>query len=232
MSRPGVAVIVMLGILASNAYADDEPDAADEPKLIGGGATDAPVPGDPAVTPTPEIKDHFHQFGLALQVPIGVRVIAPFDSGDTYCGDKGQNGNANAEVCVGRQPQTFDFEAAFGVKRNLEVMLELRIGLERDFDPQGATMTGHRLFQWSPGVKFYFSQAKTSKLFSTAQLAFDHTGYDGEAGTDFFLRNVNGLQFDLDQSYGVYFFFGEEFAFRRWLSLAVEGGVGFQGRYP
>jgi hypothetical protein len=236
MSRSGAVVIAAVAMIhfGGAAWAEevdaDDPDDAEEPKLIEG-STLAPVPGESSEPDAvAEIKDHFHQFGLAIQIPVGVRAVAPYDG--EWCGDRGENGSSNAEVCVNRQPATFDFELAYGLKRNFELMLELRVGIERDFAASASASGGPRLFHWSPGVKFYFSQAKISKLFSTAQIAFDHTGYAGEAGTDFFVRNVNGLQLDLDQSYGVYFFIGEEFAFRRWLSLAVEAGVGFQGRYP
>jgi hypothetical protein len=224
MSRPGaVAIVAAIAAAGNLAYAQDDDG---EPKLI-----DPSSSGDP-VEPAKENKDHFHQFGLALQIPVGVRMVAPYDSGETWCGDSGENENQNAEVCIGRQPATLDFALAFGVKPNLEVILELRLGLERDFGASRTMNDGPRLFHWSPGVKFYFSEAKISKLFSTAQIAFDHTSYDDAPGTDIFLRNINGLQFDLDPSYGLYFFVGEEMAFRRWLSLAVEFGVGFQGRYP
>jgi hypothetical protein len=206
MSRLGAVAIAFLALGSVDARADD----AKAPQVD-------------------EIEEHYHQFGLAIQIPVGVRAVAPYDG--EWCGDRGENESAYAEICVGRQPATFDFELAYGVKKSLELMLELRVGLERDFGVS-PNDSGPRLFHWSPGVKFYFSQAKVSKLFSTAQIAFDHTGYAGQPGTDFFLRNVNGFQLDLDQSYGVYFFIGEEFAFRRWLSLAVEAGLGFQGRYP
>ncbi len=213
---------------------DASEDEGSEPRLIT--ADDrAAAPHDDGDTGEPERKDHWHQLGVALQIPVGMRVIKPYNTGE-YCGARGENEMQNAEVCVGRTPQTFDFELSYGVKKNLEVLLELRLGLERDF---GATMNdgdGPRLFHWSPGVKFYFSDSGTTKLFSTAQLAFDHTGYDdasGEArGFDVALRNVNGLQLDLHSSYGVYFFVGEELAFRRWLMLGVEAGIGIQGRYP
>lgn len=140
-------------------------------------------------------------------------------------------------MCIGRVPASVELVFAYGVRPNLEVLLELRVGLERDFGPtQATTDDGPRMFRWSPGVKFYFSDAGTSKLFSSVQLAFDHTGYEepGEGGrpTEIVLRNVNGLQLDLHPSYGVYVFVAEELAFRRWLSAAGELGIGIQGRYP
>jgi len=254
MSHRGAIALVIVGAFAGQAFADDDvedvqdaedaedgedgedgeevEDVDDEPRLIEPAGKGAPDPDDDA----PVRKDHYHQFAFGLQIPIGMRAIKPYDAED-YCGQRGEDGAVNAPVCVSRNPQTFDFELAYGVKANLEVMLELRVGLERDFattatDPDG----GPRLFHFAPGVKFYFSDAGVSKLFSTAQLALDFTGYDdasGEGrGVDVVLRNVNGLQLDFHPSYGLYVFVGEELGFRRWLMFGIEAGIGIQGRYP
>jgi hypothetical protein len=231
MSRLG-AVIVLLCSLGATARADDgtgtlAPAPADdgddsEPRLI------TPTGHEEAVGPR---KDHYHQFGAALQIPIGVRAIVPYDK--QWCGDRGDNQNVNAEACIDRMPFTLGFVFAYGVTHKLEALLEMRFGLERDFGmSSNANSDGPHIFQWSPGVKLYFSEAGRTKLFSTAQIAFDHTGYQQEDVTDFFLRNENGLQLDLDPSYGLYFFFGEEMAFRRWFDVDVEAGLGIQGRYP
>ncbi len=182
----------------------------------------------------PAAKDHYKQFGVALQIPIGARVIKPYEDSD-YCGERGED-EPNAPICVGRTPQSFDLELSYGIKRNLELMMELRLGIERDFGATASESSGPRLFHWAPGVKFYFSDSGTAKLFSTVQLAFDFTGYEDAAGdgrgVDFVLRNVNGLQLDLHPSYGLYVFVGEELAFRRWLRFGIEAGIGIQGRYP
>jgi hypothetical protein len=187
---------------------------------------------DGELAPAP--KDHLHQIGVALQIPIGYRVIKPYEDND-YCGERGTD-EPNAPICVGRAPQSFDLELAYGIKRNLELMLELRIGIERDFPATFNDSDGPRLFHLAPGVKVYFSDSGTAKLFSTAQLAFDFTGYEDAAGdgrgVDFVLRNVNGLQLDLHPSYGLYLFIGEELAFKRWLMFGIEAGIGIQGRYP
>jgi hypothetical protein len=206
MSRPGAVVILALVIAAPAAARADDPSAPPAPR-----------------------KDHYHQFAIGLQIPTGVRAIITYDK--EFCGDRGDNGSANAEACIDRIPFSLDFELAYGIKANLELLLELKLGLERDFGTT-STSSGPRMFQWAPGAKFYFAEGGKSKLFSTAQLAFDHTGYSQADKTDFFLRNVNGLQLDLDPSYGLYFFVGEEVAFRRWFDISVEGGVGIQGRYP
>jgi len=199
-----------------------------------GGGPPPPPPHaeEPVASGLEPAKDHYHQLGIGLQIPVGVRVIAPYDH--EYCGARGENENENAEVCVGRVPATLDFVLAYGILANFELMLELRLGLERDFGPSIAmSEDGPRLFHWSPGVKFYFSDAKTTKLFSTAQVAFDHTSYDNsDVGTEIALRNVNGFELDLHPSYGLYLFIGEQIAFRRWFEVQVEGGIGIQGRYP
>jgi len=236
MSRRGAAALVpVLLLLGSPAWADGEEDSSggpgetDEPRLIT--PEDRPPEPDRSDPDADAPKDHHKQIGVSLQIPVGFRAIAPYDG--EYCGDRGENENSNAEVCVGRNPASLDFEIAYGVKPNLELFLELRLGIERDFGETIATTSdGPRLFHWSPGVKFYFSEAKISKLFSTAQIAFDHTGYGGQPGTDFIIRNVNGLQFDLHPSYGLYLFVGEEVAFRRWFWVGIEAGIGIQGRYP
>jgi hypothetical protein len=234
MSRPGAAVIAAVvaavagvsPVAAEAEAADDDGDDDDdddaEPRLIvpTGGDDDAP----------PARKDHDRQLAVGVQIPVGGRVIVPYDG--EFCGVRGENENTNAEACVGRTPATLDFAFAYGLRPHLELLVEVRIGIERDFGQTLMSGDGPRLFQWSPGVKFYFSDAGTSKLFSTAQVAFDHTDYGGQPGTDFFLRNLNGLQLDLHPSYGVYFYVGEELAFRRWLWFGVELGIGIQGRYP
>jgi hypothetical protein len=212
MSRRGAAALVPIGIAGLVA------------SWPGGARADEEDPSGPL--------DHHRQFAVGLQVPVGVRAIAPYDG--EWCGVRGSNENENAEVCVGRTPASLDFELAYGIRPRLELLLELRVGLERDFGPsRDRDGEGPRLFRWSPGVKFYFSEARVSRLFSTVQIAFDHSGYrHSDVGTDVFFRNVNGLQFDLHPSYGLYLFVGEELAFRRWLWFGVEAGIGIQGRYP
>jgi hypothetical protein len=125
MSPRGAVAALSILLLSPAAFAQDETEdeQGSEPRLITPTTPDEPEP-EPS-------KDHYKQFGVALQIPAGVRLVAPYDG--EYCGDRGGNENANAEVCVGRAPQTLDFVLAYGVKPNFEVMLELRVGVERDF---------------------------------------------------------------------------------------------------
>ena len=53
-----------------------------------------------------------------------------------------------------------------------------------------------------------------------------------EEGTDFALRNVNGILLDIHRNYGMYLHFGETIGFVRWLRFEIDGGVGVQVRFP
>jgi hypothetical protein len=88
----------------------------------------------------------------------------------------------------------------------------------------------------SPGVRYFFSEGETTKLFTTAQVMFDFSSYKdvtgADKGNDLGLRNLNGLWFDVGHSIGAYVYAGETVAFARWLDLELEVGVGAQLRYP
>ena len=216
-------VIVALLITSSAASAQD--DDGDNPGLI----TPTKKPGGEAVH-----EGHEHQVGLGLQLAVGMRAINPYDN--VFCGAVGDNGNSNQAYCLARVPMTLDFELTYGLKPSLEALLELRIGVERDFGTTSASGAGPHVHQWSPGARFFFAESGRAKFFSTAQAVFDTSDYQdtggNDRGFDIGLRNVNGFWFDPQKSYGLYVFFGEEVGFKRWLSATLEAGIGFQGRYP
>jgi len=191
----------------------------------------------PEVEPMPEVRaNHKGQLGLALSLVTGGRFIKTYD--EEYCGDRDTNGTrtGNATYCLGRVPASIDLIASYGLTARLELLFELRLGLERDFAGNATSSDGPRLRHYAPGVKFYFSDSGLMKFFSTAQVAIDSTGYTdpsgADLGVDYTLRNANGLQLDFHEAYGAYAFFAEEVAFKRWISVGVEVGVGFQARYP
>ncbi|MDB4954794.1 MAG: hypothetical protein JWO36_2363 [Myxococcales bacterium] len=183
----------------------------------------------------PSATFHKGQIGISARFGLGLRGIKTYKTTD-YCGTvdlTAQNGNA--PLCTGRSPLRLDLEAAYGVAKSIEVLLEMRLGLEKDFGATPAT-TGPRPFHLSPGVRFFVSEAKHTKLFVTAQLAFDFSGYKDVSGTDrpmdFGVRSIEGVWIDLHRTYGIYFYIGETAEFVRWISGELEGGIGFQGRYP
>ncbi|MEJ7604170.1 MAG: hypothetical protein WKG01_40270, partial [Kofleriaceae bacterium] len=125
--------------------------------------------------------------------------------------------------------------ARAGVHRRIDAILELRVGLEADFGATPTAQEGPRVFHVSPGARFFFSEGGNSKLFTTAQVVIDASGYKDAAGdgrgTDLGVRNLSGLWFDLDRGYGFYVFIGETATFTRWMRFELEAGIGVQGRY-
>ena len=166
----------------------------------------------------------------------GGRFIKTYDQ--EYCGARDDNGSTsgNSAVCIGRIPFAFDLSVSYGVTAKIELLFDLRLGVERDFGGSVSDSDGPRLRHYAPGVKFYFDDRGLMKFFSTAQLAIDSTGYTSpsgsELGTDVSIRNANGLLLDFHDAYGAYLFFAEDVAFLRWISVGIEFGAGFQGRYP
>lgn len=194
--------------------------AADEPGLIGGTGPTPP----PAATPR---AGHAGQVGLSLALPLGLRAIRPYD--EAYCGSESPDTSTGfAPVCVGRAPMAFDLIASYGVLPALEVVLDVRIGLERDVGARPGE-DGPRVFHLAPGVRAFYSDGGDSKLFSTGQLVLDLTG-QGDSGADVGVRNANGLWFHKGERWGWYLFVAETLSFARWLRFEFEGGVAIQGR--
>ena len=172
---------------------------------------------------------HKGQVGISARIGLGARGIVTYDN-TVYCGKADpQAAHGFASVCTGRTPLSLDLEGAYGVTKSIELVLEMRLGLERDFGTAPGT-NGPRPFYLAPGARFFFSEAKHSKLFVQPELVFDLAGYD--QGKDFGIRGIEGFWIDLHRTYGLYFFVGETLEFSRWMSASFEAGVGFQGRYP
>ena len=223
-----VVLVALAAVAPAAAWAGDGD--ADQPGLI-------PTSGDPA-PPGREARHHQGQFGLGLSLVTGYRFMTTWDA-DDYCGDRATagDGGGNAAYCFSRTPFAFDLALSYGVARGVELMLDIRLGIERDFGTSAsASGSGPRLRHYAPGIKFWLTSRGQTNYFSTAQLAIDATGYQDaggqDRGADIRLRNANGLQVDFHPAYGIYVYFAEEVAFRRWLEIGLEGGVGVQGRYP
>jgi hypothetical protein len=174
-------------------------------------------------------SSHEGQFGIHAQGGTGFRFIAPYDDG-LYCGQLLDDGEPK-RVCSERSPITLELGTTYGVSKSLELMLEIRLGLEEDFG-LSSTSAGPKQFHFSPGLKIYIRDAGLTKFFSSLQLAIDTTDYEQAGDTDFAVRNVNGLQFDFHRTVGVYFFFGETIGFSRWFRFEMDAGIGMQIRVP
>jgi hypothetical protein len=223
-------VIVVLAAWLGGARAASAQDAADDPEK----------PGEPGAAPEQDADEeeedeesaarHKNQLGLHLQGVLGYRAIVTYD--EEYCGDlKQDDGGGNSAACYGRSPFALDIGLAWGVLDTLEVLLEMRVGLERDIGA-APDMDGPRTFALAPGVKAYLGRIGEMAFFSTLQLPIDFTSFDQVDKNDFGIRNVNGLQLDLHRTFGVYVMFGEEVSWRRWLRFELEAGLGAQARFP
>jgi hypothetical protein len=168
---------------------------------------------------------HKHQLGLHAQPGLGFRLLLPYNDHE-YCGQ-------DKRVCSGRSPATMDVGLSFGVSRSVEILFELRLGLENDF--QVGNSAGPKPFALAPGIKVYVDDEGSSKFFSTLQLNLDSTDYTASGvkeGLDIGVRNANGLLIDLHPTFGLYLFIGETLGVVRWLRLELDAGIGLQARFP
>jgi hypothetical protein len=194
------------------------------------GAAAAEAPARPADL------SHKGQLEVSARLALGLRGIVTYDN-SIYCGDTDpQAAFGFASVCTGRAPLSLDLELGYGVAHRVDLLVELRIGLEPDFGVSPTAPAGPRMFHVSPGARFFFSEGSRTRLFTTAQLVVDLAGYEdaggASRGTDLGFRNLSGLWIDLGRRYGAYVFVGETATFARWMRFELEGGIGIQGRYP
>lgn len=229
-------ILIACVLAASTAFADDKvaPAKADD--------TTAPAKADDATAPArvedktlPPPTFHKGQIGFSARLSVGAQAIATYDS-KYYCGTVDTTAEHGfAPVCAGRSPVSLGLEGSYGVARHVELVLELRFGLEKDFG--GApNLDGPRPLLLAPGARFFFSETKRTRLFVQPEVVFDFSGYKDstgmDRGNDFGFRGLEGIWVDLHRSYGMYAFVGETLTFVRWIDAGFEAGVGFQGRYP
>ncbi|HEY4175997.1 MAG TPA: hypothetical protein VGM90_04170 [Kofleriaceae bacterium] len=195
------------------------------------------APAKDPVTPKPANPlSHKGQIEVSLRTSLGYRAIVAYNSKD-YCGDSDMTtAYGNSSVCTGRAPFGFDIEAGYGATDKVDLILEMRLGVETDFRATNSSDTaGPHLFHLSPGARFFFADAGKTKLFTTAQAVFDFAGYKDSSGNgrgfDFGLRSMNGVWLDLDRGYGFYAYAGPTLMFKRWLEADLEVGIGVQARF-
>ncbi len=183
----------------------------------------------PRPAPSASVVDsHEGQFGIYAQVGIGYRALFRYQS-NQFCGQAGQ------AVCTGTEPPFMEIGLDYAVSRQVELLAEVRFGLSDDFKPSTSTGSAPKELGFNPGVKIYLDETGTTKLFTTFQIAIDRTNYAVDnvaAPTDIGLRNVNGFQFDVHRTFGIYLHLGETLSFVRWASVALDGGIGMQVRFP
>jgi hypothetical protein len=180
---------------------------------------------------------HQGQIGVHLQVASGFRVLFPYD--EQYCGQ------IDKSVCTGRSPTFLDAGITYGISHGLELLFEVHLGLEEDFDGQTGTPAGPRPFGYGAGLRFYVDPDGKLKFFSSIEGYLETTDYSKTTATavngnpvavdsaaDFGLKNVNGLIFDFHRTFGLYAHFGETATFANWLRFELHAGLGVQARFP
>lgn len=184
-----------------------------------------PASGPVPVMQRPPQLDHRYQTGLAVMPGLGYRVIVPYDE-HKDCGDS--SGNASKRVCTNKVPLFLDTQLSFGATSRLDLVVDLRFGLERD------PVTNNRQFSLAPGIRVWLDQDVNLKFYTTLQLLMDTTEQkqSGIPDTDFGIRNSNGLMYDVIRNVGFYLQFGESAGFRRWFRLELDLGLGVQVRFP
>lgn len=177
----------------------------------------------------PPASFHQGQFGVSARVALGARGIVTYEN-NVFCGDTDPQAQFGfATVCTGRSPLALDLEGSYGVTPTIELLLSLRVGIESDVG-DAPSASGPRPLQLAPGARFFFSESRGAKLFLQPQLVLDLADY--QTGKDIGVRALGGLWIDLHRTYGIYFFLAPSLGFSRWLSATIEGGIGFQARYP
>jgi hypothetical protein len=203
---PETAGIADAPAAAPSAPADDDAHAPDPKKRF------------PRIQP-PSLL-HKDQFGVAVLSGSGYRIIAPYKD-NISCG-QGIN-----RVCTGRLPFFMEVQPSFGFARHWDVIVDLRFGVEADFN-------GSHEFAVSPGIRYWVDAELSTKFFATFQGVYDlNPQHDpGIKDYDFGVSNANGFMFEVMRNLGFYLQFGETLGLVRWLRFEVDGGIGVQARFP
>jgi hypothetical protein len=222
-----VLALLNSGLAGTARAAADAGDASQAPSAAEVPATPAPLGDDGAPDPKkrfprlqPPSLVHKDQFGISILPGTGYRIIAPYKD-NISCG-QGTN-----RVCTGRLPFFLEGQASFGFARSWDVIVDLRFGVEPDFN-------GSHDFAVAPGVRYWVDADLPTKFFATIQGVYDlNPQHDpGIKDYDFGVRNANGFMYEVMRNLGFYLQFGETLGLVRWLRFEVDGGVGVQARFP
>jgi hypothetical protein len=192
--------------------------------------------GDDGADAETTLFSHKGQVGVHAQLGSGYRVLFPYN--EEYCGQTDSDGSAKS-VCTGRSPFFLDVGLSYGINDAVELIGEARLGLERDFAGVLGT-DGPRPISFAAGVRLYVDAEGRFKFFSSLEGVIETTDYaestqSGSAavdGSDYGIRNVNGIMFDFHRTFGLYAHFGETITFASWLRFELNAGLGVQVRFP
>ncbi|HVV52703.1 MAG TPA: hypothetical protein VHO06_23790 [Polyangia bacterium] len=219
------ALSLASGLVSGGAAraAADSPDTAalDAQAAAPAAADDGPDPKKRFPRLQPPSLLHTDQFGISVLPGTGYRVIAPYKDG-IPCGPVQTD-----RVCTGRLPFFVGAQASFGFARHWDVIVDLRFGVESDFN-------GSHEFSVAPGFRYWVDPELPAKFFATFQGVYDLNPQHepGVKDYDFGVRNANGFMYEVMRNLGFYLQFGETLGLVRWLRFEVDGGIGVQARFP
>lgn len=191
-------------------------------------AASAPIVATP--TGYTAIYHHRYQVGISLMPGVGYRIVVPYQE-DQDCLD---SSGKPKRVCTARTPFFLEGQVSFGLTERLDLIVDVRFGLERD-NPGGAVTGGAEPpFALAPGLRFWLDQDVAVKFFATVQGVYDYTRQltPKVHNSDFGFRNANGLMWDPIRNLGIYVQFAETIGFRRWFRIELDAGLGVQVRFP
>lgn len=174
---------------------------------------------------------HDH-FGHRLQGGVGVTVGTGYQFevayGGDYCYDEE---DPEASVCNHRSPLFMDFMLSFGVTEGLEILLEYRLALlEESFGGNdGAAITTSRPMAVGIGVRYFVSPLNRFKFFIGALVDVDFTKNLPVAVT---VRPIFGLQIEIVRWVAFFIQGSVNISFVRSFGISLDGGGGFQFRFP
>jgi hypothetical protein len=210
---------------------ENEPSAMPQATSETGTKPSAPAPGvdapdDAAGFGGPAKDNHHLQTGFSIAPGAGYRLIVPYKENQA-CGDR--SGQPEKRVCSNYVPFYTEFQLSFGVTSRLDVVMDLRFGIQTD-----PTQAGRRQFMFAPGLRFWLDQEVATKFYSTLQFAYDYMNFVDPryANSDYGVRNVNGFMFDPIRNVGFFIQVGETIGLARWFRIDIDLGMGIQVRFP
>jgi hypothetical protein len=180
-------------------------------------------PASPSTWGRPATINHFGQIGISIMPGTGYRELVPYRE-NIHCGDR--TGNINRRVCTNVLPFFLDLQLAYGVHPRVDLIVDLRVGVQRDPIP-GA---GHQIAV-APGIRYWVDQGVALKFYVTGQIVYDRTNYIEVSKNDIGLRNADGLMYDPIKNLGFFFQVGWTMGFSRWFRMDLDTGIGVQVRF-
>jgi hypothetical protein len=187
------------------------------------------APNAAADEPKEDPLNHDEQFGLRLGLTLPYKVNFRYDDSPP-CGTR--NPVEEKKVCPVGSPVALDIAASYALSGTVEPFVWFRLGLgaETETSTEAATIVG-------AGLRLYTRSTARLKIYLQPALAAEFEGptvaIPGRNWeTDVVAQVHLGGQYDFTRNVGAYVSLGPSVAFVRAMSLAIEGSIGAQARFP